>query len=102
MLFRQKIAIDWEALKRRRRQQAIQNNEKENKNRIEHKYKVNDLVLIVAKKYEWAKGPKISGDVTEGPYKILRLYSNGNVRIRRGTYDEDISIRRLRPYTKRT
>ncbi|KAL7523817.1 hypothetical protein ACHAWF_000680, partial [Thalassiosira exigua] len=64
MLFRQKIAIDWEAHKRRRRQQAIQNNAKENKNRIEHVYKVNDLVLIMAKKYERAKGPKISRDVT--------------------------------------
>ena len=87
-------------LKKQCQSQAEANNKKENKTRREHKYEVNDLVLIVQKPYERAKQPKISAS-TEGPYKILKVYTNGNVRIRRGRYDEDISIRRLRPYFQR-
>lgn len=100
MIFRQKIKIDWQLLKEQRRRQAIANNAKENKTRIQHEYKVGDLVLIVEKSYERAKKAKLSSP-TEGPYEILRVYTNGNVRIRRGNYDEDISIRRLRPYYNR-
>ena len=47
MIFRQKIIIDWEQVKQLHRQQATQNNEKENRHRIEHDFKVGDLVLVV-------------------------------------------------------
>jgi hypothetical protein len=97
MIFRQKVKIDWSLIKEERRRQTVANNAKENKTRIEHEYKVGDMVLIVDKAYERAKKAKLSTP-TEGPYEILRVYANGNVRIRRGNYDEDISIRRLRPY----
>ena len=55
------------------------------------------MVLIVEKSYERAKKSKLSSP-TEGPYEVIRVYTNGNVRIRRGNYDEDINICRLRPY----
>ena len=97
MIFRQKIKVDWQLLKEQRRIQAIANNKKENKHRIHHDYKVGDFVLIIDKSYERAKKSKLSSP-TQGPYEIIKIYSNGNVRIRRNNYDEDISIRRLRPY----
>ena len=97
MIFRQKVKIDWAIIKKERRRQTVANNRKENKTRLEYEYKVGDMVLIVDKPYERAKKAKLSTP-TEGPYEILRIYANGNVRIRRGNYDEDISIRRLRPY----
>ena len=100
MLLRRKVIIDWQLLKEQRQKQAIANNIKENKNRRPHLYKIGDWVLIVEKQYERAKKPKLSSP-TEGPYKILKVYTNSNVRIMRGQYEEDISIRRLRPYTKR-
>ena len=100
MVMRQPINVDWNKLKQQRTQQAIANNTKENKNRLEHEYKVGDLVLIVEKPYERAKKSKLSSP-TEGPYEIIKVYNNGNVRIRRGNYDEDMSIRRLRPYYSR-
>jgi len=100
MLLRRKVIIDWQLLKEQRQKQAIANNIKENKNRRPHLYKIGDWVLIVEKQYERAKKAKLSSP-TEGPYKILKVYTNGNVRIMRGQYEEDISIRRLRPYTKR-
>ena len=100
MIFRQKTAIDWQLLKHQRRKQHRENNAKENKTHISHEYQVGDLVLIVEKPYERAKKSKLSSP-SEGPYKILSVYSNGNVCIRRGNYEEDISIRCLRPYHPR-
>jgi hypothetical protein len=97
MIFRQQAKIDWQLLKRQRRLQAIANNKKENKNRKAHEYKTGDLVLIVQKPYERKRKAKLSSP-TEGPFPILQVHSNGNVRIQRGNFQEDISIRRLRPY----
>ena len=73
------------------------NNKKENKNRIQHNFKVGDLVLIVDRSYEQAKKSKLSSP-TQGPYEIIKVYANGNVRIQRGNYNEDISIHCLHPY----
>jgi hypothetical protein len=97
MIFRQQVKIDWQLLKLQRRRQAIANNKKENQTRIPHDYKVGDKVLIVQKKYERKTKAKLSSP-TEGPFTITRVYTNGNVRITRDAYEEDISIRRLRPY----
>jgi hypothetical protein len=47
MFFCQQIHINWLALKTERQKQSMANNEKENKKRLEHTYKVNDLVLIL-------------------------------------------------------
>jgi transposase InsO family protein len=52
MIFRQKVIIDWERLKATRDKQALQNNAKENRKRLEHEYKVGDKVLIILKPYE--------------------------------------------------
>ena len=77
--------------------QAIANNDKENQTCIPHNYQIGDKAIIVQKKYECRKKAKLSSP-TEGPFTIVHIYTNGNVRINRGTYEEDISIRRLRPY----
>lgn len=80
MIFRQKIKVDWQLLKEQRQCQAIANNAKENKTCLQHEYKVGDLVLIVEKSYERAKKAKLSSP-TQGPYEIIRVYTNGNIRI---------------------
>jgi uncharacterized radical SAM superfamily protein len=100
MMMRLKCSADWQLLKERRRHQSIVNNDKENKNRLIYQYNVRDLVLIVVTPYERAKKAKLSSP-TKGPYEVLRVYTNGNIRIRRGKYNEDISIRCLRPYHAR-
>jgi len=97
MLFRQRVVIDWEKLKRARQEQATANNAKENKKRIEHNYHVGDLVLIVTPTSERRKQRKLSSP-TEGPYAITKVYTNGTVCILRGAFEETMSIRRLRPY----
>ena len=34
----------------------------------------------------------------EGPYKVVKGYRNGTIRIDRGAYTETIHIRRVKPY----
>ncbi len=98
MLFRQRVIINWEKLKRMRQEQAINNNNKENKKQIDHDYHIGNLVLIVTPTSERHKQRKLSSP-TKGPYAITRVYANGTVRLLRGTFEETISIQRLLPYT---
>ena len=35
-----------------------------------------------------------------GPYRLLKIYNNGTVKIKRGVYEEKIHIRRINPYQK--
>jgi hypothetical protein len=82
MFFCQQIYIDWLALKTKHQKQSMANNEKENKKRLEHTYKVNDLVLILKKPYEIDKVAKISlPTYNKGPYRTLGVFSNGTVKI---------------------
>jgi hypothetical protein len=102
MIFRQKILIDWVALKQVRQLQAVANNAKENKKRLGHIYKVDDLVLIIKKPYELAKAGKISlPTYSKGPYKILKLSKNGTVKIQCGSFTDTSSICRIMPYYMR-
>ena len=81
MLMRTKIVADWEFIKAEKLCSAEMSNERENKCRITHEYKKNDHVLIVL---------KVQGDGTsrkmqcpmEGPYKVLKVNTNGTLRIR--------------------
>jgi hypothetical protein len=97
MIFCQQAKIDWQLLKCQCCTQAIANNKKENENRTPHDYKVRDLVLIVQKSYECKRKEKLSSP-TEGPFPIICKYTNGNVCIKNRNYEEDTSIRRIRPY----
>jgi hypothetical protein len=102
MIFRQKILINWVALKQVHQLQAVANNAKENKKRLGHIYKVDDLVLIVKKPYELVKAGKISlPTYSKGPYKILKLYKNGTFRIQHGSFTDILSIRRIMHYYMR-
>ncbi len=75
---------------------------KENKKRITHEYKVGDMIVI--QDYERRKMPKPSSPTLPGYFVITKTYSGskaGTVRIDRGAFQEDISIRRLAPYHER-
>ena len=97
-LFRIKCTVDWEEQKRHHRKQAEMNNAKENKSRKVHMYQEGDQILIMNQSYERRRNPKISPH-TEGPYTILKVYSDiGIVKIQRGNYTDKLSIRRIKPY----
>jgi len=97
MIFRLQVKVNWQLLRLQCLCQAIANNKKENHTRIVHDYKVSNKVLIVQQTYECKTKAKLSSP-TEGPFTITPVYTNGNICITLGTYEEDISIRRLHPY----
>ncbi len=102
LIFRQKVLIDWERIKAFRLKDAIENNAKENKKRLEHTYKVGDKVLLVYKKYELRSNPKTSPSTyPRGPFTITEVIANGTVKIQCGAYVDIMSIRRITPYHPR-
>jgi hypothetical protein len=102
LIFRQKVLIDWERVKTVRLKDAIDNNKKENKKRLEHEYKVGDKVLLVLKNYELRNNPKISPSTyARGPFTIIEVIANGTVKIQCGAFEDTVSIRRITPYHPR-
>ncbi len=99
LIFCQKCFVDWECIKALRMRQALENNTCENKQRLEHEYKVGVKVLILFKPYELCNNPKISPSTyARDPYHITENLVNGTVRIECGSYQDIISIRRIMPY----
>ena len=93
MLFDIPYLADWTEIGRRRQQLANQNNQRENSKRVDFDYAVGQKVLLIKdgilRKAE---------DKNDGPYVITQVFTNGTVRIQRGTINERLNIRRLTPY----
>jgi hypothetical protein len=89
---------DWQYIKDRKQKLIHTNNARENKNRIEHTYKVGDRVLL----HEY-KNRKYDGDRYSGPHVIEKVYDNGTVKLqqqtpRGGVVSQTWNIRKLTPY----
>ncbi len=96
------MLIDWERVKSVRLRDAIDNNKKENKKRLEHEYKVRDKVLLVFKNYELHNNLKISPSTyARGPFTIIKVIANGTVKIQCGTFEDTVSIHRITPFHPR-
>ena len=87
---------DWAEIIQRKRKQIETDNARENSKRIGHTYKTGDKVLLSKPGII----PKLSTP-REGPYKIIRVYTNGTVRIQRGPVASRVNIRRLTPFNER-
>jgi hypothetical protein len=76
-----------------RKQCLIQkNNENENKSRISHTYHVNDKVML-------GKGNENKYEAPfTGPHKILKVNTNGTVRLPIGSVTDTINVHRIGPY----
>mgnify|MGYP000473878471 FL=1 len=70
---------DWKIIKDRKQRLINRGNERENKNRKDHTYRVGDKVLL---KNEWKT--KFNQDAYKGPYTITAVRDNGTVRARKG------------------
>ena len=84
---------NWASIRERRQKEINRNNERENSKRLEHTYKVGDMVS----KAKPGKQPKLRRK-RDGPYEVVAVYDNGTVKIRRGAVDERINIRRVYPF----
>ena len=71
------------------------NVDRENHKRVKYDYKVNDLILLDQGTVQRKLVPK-----RDGPYQVIRVYSNGTLKIRKGIYVQRVSIRKCVPYFK--
>jgi hypothetical protein len=93
MLFDLSFTTEYKEIKKRKQEASNANTHKENSKRIKHEYKVNDQVLLDRGILQRKLIPK-----REGPYQVVRVYSNGTLKIRKGIYVQRVSIRRCVPY----
>ena len=90
---------DWKLIKLRKQKLIHYNNQKENKNRIQHQYKVGDKVL-----HNVTKGlvkPKYGQNPYEGPYTVRKVNDNGTLTVQMGPVLETINIRLLKPFREK-
>jgi hypothetical protein len=88
---------DWQYIKDRKQKLIRQNNERENRKRVPHEYKVGDKVLVHQDPQR-----KHGSDRYKGPYTISQVYDNGTVKLLQGTNNGGVvtqtwNIRELSP-----
>ena len=88
-----KHKANWKIIKERKQKLINKGNERENKNRIEHKYKVGDKVLL---KNAWKT--KFNQDAYIGPYTITTVRNNGTIRARKGRVTDTYNLRNIIPF----
>ena len=93
MLFDIPYLADWTEIGVRKQALVDRDNARENSRRMDHDYTVGDKVLLIESGINRKAANKNSG-----PYTITRVYTNGNVRIQRGSTNERLNIRRITPF----
>ena len=93
LIINRRHEIDWETIRKRKQNLINKGNERENRNRISHTYKIGDKVLL---KNAWKT--KFNQDAYIGPYVITAVRNNGIVRARKGRVTDTFNIRNLTPY----
>jgi RNase H-like domain found in reverse transcriptase/Reverse transcriptase (RNA-dependent DNA polymerase)/Integrase zinc binding domain len=93
-----RFQADWKFITERRQKTIIQNNERENAQRIPHNYVVGDNVMVLNEQHRKYGQPRYSG-----PYTIDRVNDNGTVRLRQNTAHGGAvfrtwNIRNIHPY----
>ena len=84
---------NWQLIKIRKQELINKNNERENKKRVNYKYKPGDLVLV---KNE--RKTKFGTDAYQGPWKVTAVNVNGTVNIQKGIVNDKVNIRNIHPY----
>jgi hypothetical protein len=89
-----KFMADWGAIEQQRQKKMVRKNRIENASRISHDYKVGDKILH--KKPE-KHLRKLEAPRT-GTHTVTAIYTNGTVRIQKGSVSERFNIIRFFPY----
>ena len=87
------IIADWNRIKTNKQKLIIQSNECENNKCLPHKYKEGNQVLL--------HKPGICHKLItpkEGPYIIMKVHTNGTVKIQHGIIEETVNLCRLEPF----
>ena len=93
MLFDIPYIADWSEIGKCRQQQVDRSNTIENKKQIDFDYRIGTKVFLINDSIH-----RKAEDKNIGPYLIIEVFSNGTVRIQRGTINERINISRLSPF----
>ena len=88
-----KFEADWNVIRQRKQEMIRRNNIKENSKRIMHEYQIGDQILVRNDDLS-----KYGSSPWEGPYKIVGIRDNGNVRVNKGTVTESYNYRLIKPY----
>ena len=93
MMFDIPFVADWYKIGEHRQKCTDKNTQRENSRRVDFDYAVGMQVLLrkdgILRKAETKY---------DGPYTITTVYTNGTIRIQRGTMSERLNIRRVKPY----
>jgi hypothetical protein len=95
MLFNIPFVADWHKIREQRQSLTDHGNKRKNAKCVDYDYKVRDKVLLInegiLRKAEFAYGKE--------PWTITKVNTNGTIRIQCGTRTEQLSIRRVQPFT---
>lgn len=91
------VEANWQLIKERKQQIINKNNAYENKQRIDHTYKVKDKVMCIGK----PTLAKFGTDPWDGPHEIMKLHDNGTVSLKKGVVIETVNIRQIKPYKEK-
>ena len=92
MIFNVEHEANWEYIRKRKQQLIAKNNKAENAQRIPHTYMSGDKVMLrigTNNKYE---------KPYSGPRTILKVNTNGTVRLQMGAVADTVNIRRIDLY----
>ena len=89
----QRHNIDWITIRKQKQHLINKCNKSENRNLINHMYKVGDKVLL---KNAWKT--KFNQDAFLYPHGIIAVRNNGTVRACKGKVMDTFNIRSLTPY----
>ncbi len=95
MLFDIPFMADWRKIGERRQSLTNRGNQHKNAKRIDYDYKVVDKVLVINEGILH----KAESPCGKEPWTITTIHTNGTIRIQRGNKTEQISIRRVEPFT---
>ncbi len=95
MIFNIVHEANWEFIKNRKQLLNQKNTNQENKKRINYNFTQGEEVLLrkgTENKYERPY---------EGPYKVVKTYTNGTVKLLMGAVTDRVNIRRITPFKRK-
>lgn len=92
MIFNMNKVVDWKLIEANKQQQVIRDNIRENLKRVDYDYKVGDKVMLNIKGVQRKLSRK-----KKGPFKIIQVFTNGDVLIEKGSTSQRVNIRRIEP-----
>ena len=93
MILNMSYVANWHEITNKKQIDSDKSNLRENNRRIDYDYQIGQKVFVTSTDIKC----KLD-DPKEGPFEITNIYTNGTVRIQKGSINERINICSLEPY----